>query len=150
MSGIIGSIESSLEQALAWSETEINSFFTGVAAAESYVTKFFQNEGPVLITNANKVKADIDALAPVVAAALPSIAAEVTAIQTGLDGAITLFDNLVSGLVQGSQQGSPAQMAVSPPSTREQLTALRNAQGNVDIAKAKAAQFIATYGMHGK
>jgi hypothetical protein len=143
----LSGIETAIEQALAWSETEINSFFTGVEAAEAYVTKFFTNEGPVLISNANKVKADIDALAPVVSAAVPSIAAEVTVIQTGLDGAITVFDNLVSGLVQGSQQGSPAAMAVSPPSTREQLTALRNAQGDVDIAKAKAAQFIAAHGM---
>lgn len=142
MSGILASIEAKIEAGLTYSEAEINSFFTGVEAAEAYVVKFFQNEGPILIKAANDAKAGIDALA-----ATFSSVPEVPQAAAILDAAITLFDNLVSGLVEGAQQGSPAQMAVSAPSSRDQLAALRNAQSALDIAKAKAAAVIVKYGM---
>lgn len=139
------SIEAGIQSALTYSEAKINSFFTGVESVETYVVNFFKNEGPILINDANDAKAGIDALA-ITFASVP----EVTQVAAILDQAIMLFENLVTGLTQGATQGSPAAMAVSVPSSRDQLTALRNAQSALDIAKARAAQIIAKYGMQPK
>lgn len=136
------SLEAGIQSALVYSEAKINSFFTGVENVESYVVAFFKNEGPILIADANDAKAGIDALA-ITFAAVP----EVTQAAAILDQAITLFDNLVTGLTQGATQGSLAEQLVSAPTSRDQLTALRNAQSSLDIAKAKAALIIAKYGM---
>lgn len=138
---IWNNITSAVNRATTWSEAKINAVITGIDTDLGYVTQFFVHQGPVLLADANTVLTDLE----VVATAIPSVSG-LGAAAGILKEAITVFNEIVTGITQATQQPSAAQSLTMHPDPLAALVAARIAQSNLDVAKAQAAALIAQHG----